>query len=122
MIFLILQKLQEFDFQVVHRPGEKHGNADSLSRQSSKTPELSVEEQKRLFGNCPAAETLDDALGHIQMVSFSESENQQNDEKLKQFQNGAARMLTFVRHELDDETMEWEEVKKRFNNSRRNFE
>ena len=112
MIFRMLQKLQEFDFQVVHQPGEKHGNADGLSRQNSKTPELSVEEQKRLFGNCPAAETLDDALGHIQMVSFSECENQQNDEKLKQFQNGAASMLTFVRHELDDETMEWEEVEK----------
>ena len=108
MIFRMHQKLQEFDFQVVHRPGENNGNADGLSRQSSKTPELSVEEQKQLFGDCPAAETLDDALGHIQLVSSSECENQQNDEKLKQFQNGAAMMLTFVRHELDDGIMEWE--------------
>ena len=58
MIFRMLQKLQEFDFQVFHRPAEKHGNADGPSRQSSKTPELSVEEQKQLFGDCPAAETL----------------------------------------------------------------
>ena len=95
MIFRMLQKLQEFDFQVVHRSGEKHGNADGLSRQSSNTPEISVEEQKELFGDCPAAETLNDALGHIQMVSSSECENQQIDEKLKKFQNGAARKLTF---------------------------
>jgi len=24
--------LEEFDFQIVHRPGVKHGNADALSR------------------------------------------------------------------------------------------
>ena len=27
-----LEKLQEFDFEVVHRPGRSHGNADALSR------------------------------------------------------------------------------------------
>ena len=27
-----LQKLQEYDFEVVHRPGRQHGNADALSR------------------------------------------------------------------------------------------
>ena len=51
MIFRTLQSLQEFDFQVVHRPGEKQGNADGLSRQSSKAPELIIEEQKRLLAS-----------------------------------------------------------------------
>ena len=41
MMFRMLQKLQEFDFQIVNRPGDKHGNADGLSRQCSITPELS---------------------------------------------------------------------------------
>ena len=51
MIFRMLQKLQEFDFQVVHRPGEKQGNADRLSRQT---------------------ESFSEALGHIQMVTSPE--------------------------------------------------
>ncbi|MEL7181406.1 MAG: reverse transcriptase domain-containing protein, partial [Pseudomonadota bacterium] len=33
MTFRMLQKLQEFDYEFVHRAGEKHGNADGLSRQ-----------------------------------------------------------------------------------------
>ena len=32
MIIRMLQRLQELNFQVVHRPGDKHGNADGLSR------------------------------------------------------------------------------------------
>ena len=72
MIFRILQKLQEFDFQVVQRPGEKHGNAIGLSRQCSWTPELTEEEKKEMFGDCPPGESLSDALGHIQMVTSSE--------------------------------------------------
>ena len=40
LIFGMPQRLQEFDFQVVHRPGDMHGNADGLSRQCIITPEL----------------------------------------------------------------------------------
>ena len=69
MIFRMLQKLQEFDFQVVHSPGEKHGNVDGLSRQCSVTPEVSEEEKLQMFGTCPTASTLSDALGHINRVS-----------------------------------------------------
>ncbi|KRZ63940.1 Retrovirus-related Pol polyprotein from transposon, partial [Trichinella sp. T8] len=29
-----LEKLAEFDFEVVHRPGKKHQNADALSRRA----------------------------------------------------------------------------------------
>ena len=53
MIFRMLQKLQEFDFQVVHRPGEKHGNADGLSRQCSQTPEMTEEEKNEMFSDWP---------------------------------------------------------------------
>ena len=27
-----IEKLQEYDFSIVHRPGPKHGNANALSR------------------------------------------------------------------------------------------
>ena len=59
----MLQRLQEFDFQVVHRPGDKHGNADGLSIQCSITPELTEAERLVMFGNCPSANSLEDALG-----------------------------------------------------------
>ena len=39
-IFRMPQGLQKFDYQVVHTPGDKNGNADGLSRQCSITPEL----------------------------------------------------------------------------------
>ena len=32
MTFRMLQKLQEFNYEFVHRAGEKHGNTDGLSR------------------------------------------------------------------------------------------
>ena len=53
MIFRILQRPQEFDFQVEHRPGDKHGNADGLSRQCGFTPELTEAERLVMFGSCP---------------------------------------------------------------------
>ena len=72
LIFRMLQKLEEFDFQVVHCPVVKHGNADGLSRQCIQTPKLS-EEEKRDVQRLPPAESLSDALGHIQMVTSPES-------------------------------------------------
>ena len=64
----MLQNHQEFDFQVVHCPSGKHGNAYVLSRQCSQTPELTEEEKKEMFGDSQPADNLSDALGHIQMV------------------------------------------------------
>ena len=69
MIFMMLQRLQEFDFQVVHRPGDKHRNADGLLRQCSITPELTEAERLVIFGSCPSGNTLEDALGRINLVT-----------------------------------------------------
>ena len=55
MIFKMLQRLQEFDFQVVHRPEDKHGEADGLSRQCSITPELSEAERLVYFWKLPVS-------------------------------------------------------------------
>ena len=36
-----IEKLQEYNFSIVHRPGRKHGNADALSR----LPSINVDNQ-----------------------------------------------------------------------------
>ena len=37
--FRMVQKLQEYDYQIVHRPGEKHCNADGRSRRPNDVPQ-----------------------------------------------------------------------------------
>ena len=69
MIFGMLQRLQEFDFQVVHRPGDKDGNDDGLSRQCSIRPELTEAERLDMFGSRPSANSLEYALGRINLVA-----------------------------------------------------
>ena len=61
--------MQEFDFQVVHRPKDKHGIADGLSRQCSITPELTENERLDMFGSCLSANSLEDALGRSNLVT-----------------------------------------------------
>ena len=73
MIFRMLQTLQEFDFQVVHRPGDKHGNADGLSRQCSITLELTEAERLHMLGKCPSANSLVEALGRINLVTTEDA-------------------------------------------------
>ena len=66
-------RLQEFDFQVVHRSGDKHGNADGLSRQCSITLELTEAERLVMFRSCPSANSLEDALGRINLVTAEDA-------------------------------------------------
>ena len=73
MIFRMLQRLQEFGFQVVYRPGDKHVNADGLSRECSITPELTENERLVMFGSCPSANSLEDALGRINLVTAEDA-------------------------------------------------
>ena len=73
MIFRMLRRLQESNFQVVHRPGDKRGNADGLSRQCSITPELTEAERLVMFGSCPSANSLEDALGSINLVTAEDA-------------------------------------------------
>ena len=63
----MLQRPQEIDFQLVHRPGEKHGNADGLSRQCSIPTELTEAERLDKFGSCPSANSLEEALERINL-------------------------------------------------------
>ena len=73
MIFRMLQRLQEFDFQVIHRPEDKHGNEDGLSKQCSITPELTEAERLVMFGSCPSANSLEDVLGRINLFTAEDA-------------------------------------------------
>ena len=39
MTFRMVQKLQEYDYQIVHRPSDNHCNADGLSRRPNDIPQ-----------------------------------------------------------------------------------
>ena len=73
MIFRMLQRLQDFEFQVVHRPGDKHGNADGLSRQCSIIPELTEAKRLVMFGSCLSANSLEEAFVRINSVTAQDA-------------------------------------------------
>ena len=59
------QQLQEFDFEVVHRAGSKHGNADGLTRLLEEEPDWQPGEKEEAFGPCPQAIPLEEALRRV---------------------------------------------------------
>ena len=62
MKFRMCQFLQENNFQVVHRAGLKHANADGLTRRKEENPEWEPGEREELTGNCPEAVDVDTAI------------------------------------------------------------
>ena len=62
LTFRMIQKMQEYDYRIVHRPGEKHNNADGLSRRPNEKPEWKLGEEEELRGVIPQFETFDSAL------------------------------------------------------------
>ena len=74
MTFRMIETLQEFDFQVVHRPGNKHGNADALSRQTTQTPEW-TEEETAAQATCPESLDLETALSNLRKPVFVTNEH-----------------------------------------------
>ena len=62
MTFRMIQKMQEHDYRIVHRPGEKHNNADGLSRRPNEKPEWKIGKEEELRGVIPRFETFDSAL------------------------------------------------------------
>ena len=65
MIYRMIEVLEEFDFQVVQRPDEKHGNADALSRQTTRKPEWQEGEQEATTGSCPEPTNLETAIAKL---------------------------------------------------------
>ena len=62
MTFRMQQQLQEFDFNVVHRAGAKHGNADGFSRMVEEGPDWMPGEKEKAFGSYPEPISLEEAL------------------------------------------------------------
>ena len=62
MTFRMIPKMQEYDYRIVDRPGEKHNNADGLSRRPNEKPEWKMGEEEELRGVIPRLETFDSAL------------------------------------------------------------
>ena len=58
MRFRTIQKMQEYDYRIVHRPGEKHNNADGLRRPNEIT-EWKIGEEEERGGLIPQFETFD---------------------------------------------------------------
>ena len=61
--FRMLQHLQEYDFQVVHRAGNRHANAGGLSRMlEDELPEWQPGKLEEALGTCPEPKSLEKAL------------------------------------------------------------
>ena len=81
MTFRMTQKMQEYIYRIVHRPGEKHCNAHGLSRRPTEKPEWKEGEEDELRGQIPEFQTMEKALGAAQedLNSGSSSKNKKAD-------------------------------------------
>jgi len=48
--------IEQFDYEIEHRPGAKHGNADGLSQRA--TPSVRVTRKESSATSAPASRTL----------------------------------------------------------------
>ena len=62
----MIQKMQEYNYRIVHRPGEKHCIADGLSRRPKQKPEWKDGEEEELRGKIPEFQTMEKAHGGAQ--------------------------------------------------------
>ena len=60
---LMIQRMQEYNYRIVHRPGQKHCNADGLSRRPNEKPEWKEGEEEELRGQILEFQTMEKALG-----------------------------------------------------------
>ena len=63
MTFRMIQKMQDYNYRIVHRPGEKHCNAAGLSRRPNEKPGWKEGEEEELRGQIPEFQTMEKALG-----------------------------------------------------------
>ena len=53
MTFQLIQKMQEYNYRKVHRPGEKHFNADGLCGRPNEKAEWKETEEEEFRGLIP---------------------------------------------------------------------
>ena len=66
MMFRMIQKMQEYNYRIVHRPGEKHCIDDGLSRRPNRKPERKEGKEEELRCQIPEFQTIEKALGGAQ--------------------------------------------------------
>ena len=66
MTFRLIQKMQEFNYRIVHRPGEKHCNDDGFSRRPNEKPQWKDGKEEKLRGLIPEFQTMEKAIGGAQ--------------------------------------------------------
>ena len=75
----MIQKVQDFTYRRIQRTGEKHCNADGLSRRPNEKPEWKEGEEEELRGIIPEFPTMEKAPGGAQedlnSGSFSKMKN-----------------------------------------------
>ena len=69
MTFRMIQKMQDYFYRTVQRPGEKQCNADGLSRRPNEKPEWKEGEEEELRGQIPEFQTMEKALSGAQEYS-----------------------------------------------------
>ena len=81
MTFQKIQRMQEYNYRIVQRPGEKHCNADGLSRRPNEKPEWKEGEEEELRGQIPEFQTMEKALGGAQEdLNSGTSSKKKNDD------------------------------------------
>ena len=73
MTFRMIQKMQEYNYRIVHRPGEKHCNADRLSKRPNEKPEWKEGEVEELRGQIPEFQAMERALDGVQGLNGGSS-------------------------------------------------
>ena len=111
MTFRMCQFLQEYNFQVVHRAGSKHANADGLTRRTDESPEWEPGEREEMTGNCPEAVDIDTAISkatdHLRLTvqgQYDETADLEDDHLLENDEEQVS--ITWTRGESDVRSMQ----------------
>ena len=83
MTFRMIQKMQEYNYRIVHRWGEKHCNTDGLSRRPNEKPEWKEREKEELRCQITEIQTMEKALEGAQEDLYSASSSKKNADVIK---------------------------------------
>ena len=101
----MLQHLQQFNYEIVHRAGNKNANADGLSRMTEEEPEWEPGEKEQLTGQCPEPQEIEVALKRVRercalVDAITENIDDENEERIA---------ITWTRTDSDIERLQQED-------------